>query len=103
MLEQNNVLLEPSAASVDTAPMVLSEFETRVAKIWADALERTEPIGPGDNLFALGGDSLSMMIVFFQIGEQLGVELPHSTLLEAPSLRQFCAVVEAAWKAAQSK
>jgi acyl carrier protein len=76
--------------------MVLNELEARVAKIWADSLEHMEKIGPNDSFFDLGGDSLSMMIVLFQIGEQLGIELTQAELLQAHTLRQFCAVIEAA-------
>jgi acyl carrier protein len=91
MLDQNNTPSENATTASE-----LSDLESRVARIWTDALERTDPIGPHDSFFALGGESLSMMIVLFQIGEQLGVELSQATLLEAASLRQFCAVVESA-------
>jgi acyl carrier protein len=76
--------------------MAPSDMETRVATIWASALERTDAIGPEDSFFDLGGDSLSMMIVLFQIGEQFGVELSQAAILDAPSLRQFSAVLEKA-------
>jgi acyl carrier protein len=96
MPEQSDTLLPTSMTAANTDSMVLSEVEARVAKIWAEALERSDVIGAEDSFFALGGDSLSMMIVLFQVGEQLGVELSQAALLEAPSLRQFCAVLEKA-------
>lgn len=96
MAERSDVLQPTSTAAANTQPMDLSEVETRVATIWANALERTNVIGPENSFFDLGGDSLSMMIVLFQIGEQLGVELSQAALLETPSLRQFCVVLEKA-------
>jgi len=73
----------------------LTEIEVRVAKIWSAALERADVIGPADSFFDLGGDSLTMMLTLFQISEQFGVELSQAALMEAPSLREFCVVVEA--------
>lgn len=96
MPESNDALPDPSAVTANTNLLTLSTLETQVARIWADALERTDVIGPEDSFFDLGGDSLSMMIVLFQIGEQLGVELSQATFLDAPSLRQFCVLVESA-------
>jgi acyl carrier protein len=90
MAEQYMAVSESLSVAV-SGSVKLSEFEARIAKIWADALECAESIGPEDTFFNLGGDSLSMMIVLFQIEEQLKLEVPQVTLLEYPSLKEFCA------------
>jgi acyl carrier protein len=90
MVELHKAVSEPPSVAISDSAE-LSEFETKIANIWADALECADAIGPEDTFFSLGGDSLSMMIVLFQIEEQLKLEVPQVTLLEYPSLKEFCA------------
>lgn len=96
MTEQSDSVQPASTTTANPLSTVLSELEIRVARIWADGLERADDIGADDNFFDLGGDSLSMTIVLFQVGDQFGVDLPQTALLEATSLRQFCAAIELA-------
>jgi myxalamid-type nonribosomal peptide synthetase MxaA len=76
--------------------MMVNEMEDKVAAIWAGVLEATGEIRPEDNFFELGGDSLAATIVLFQINEELGVELAPTSLLDAPTLTDFCALIGAA-------
>jgi len=69
--------------------------EQVVADIWASVLERAD-IGPDSDFLQLGGDSVMMMMVLFQVGEAFGVELPPEVLLESGTLREFCAQIDAA-------
>jgi len=67
--------------------------ELVVSAIWADILQCSE-ISPTDNFLELGGDSMLMMMALFRVGEELGLELPPSMLLESPTLEEFCRTVD---------
>ena len=73
-----------------------NDMDSKVAAIWADVLEAPRQLRPEDNFFELGGDSLAATIVLFQVNEQLGVELAPASLLDAPVLSKFCALIAAA-------
>jgi acyl carrier protein len=72
------------------------DTEHTVAALWCEALQLTDPPGPTDNFFALGGDSMTMTMLEFRIGEELAVNLPPGTVLSSPTLRELSAVVAAA-------
>ncbi|MDB5939955.1 MAG: MelG protein (non-ribosomal peptide synthetase)-like protein, partial [Polaromonas sp.] len=70
----------------------LNAVESAIAGIWRDLLG-IEDIGLQDDFFALGGHSLTAVRLFAQVRKQFGVDLPLATLLQAPSLAGFAAVV----------
>jgi aryl carrier-like protein len=72
---------------------LLSETETKVAPLWEEVLQRSVA-SSHDNFFDLGGDSVMMMMVIFRVGEVLGVELPQGVLIETPTLKQFCQLID---------
>jgi len=74
--------------SADSTPT-----EREVAALWCEVLH-SPSVTPTDNFFALGGDSLAVMMVLFKVHEVLGVELPPGSLLESPCLRDFCMLVD---------
>ncbi len=73
---------------------MLSETERVIAEIWREVLVMPEPPGPTDTFFGLGGDSLTMTLMLFQVGERFGTELSPVVLLESPELRAFSATVK---------
>ncbi len=70
-----------------------TDTETIVSAIWGEVLQE-EKINPEDNFFELGGDSLMTMMVMFRINDDLHVELPPSAIMEAPTLRGFCQMID---------
>jgi acyl carrier protein len=70
-----------------------STTERVVADIWQGVLSCGD-VNPGDDFLQLGGDSILMMMVLFQVRESFGVDLPPGTLFETSKLRDFCALVD---------
>jgi len=61
--------------------------------IW-EAVLGLEELGDDEDFFDLGGTSLQALEVFTQMREHVGVDLPLSALIEAPTLAELAAVVE---------
>ncbi|WP_344639323.1 thioesterase domain-containing protein [Kitasatospora cystarginea] len=59
------------------------------------------PVGVEDDFFDLGGDSLTALQVAERVSEELGVDLPHQIMLDAPTAAGVAAFVETAGAAAQ--
>jgi acyl carrier protein len=71
----------------------LTETERIVSGIWSEVLQQ-DKINPEDNFFELGGDSLMTMMVLFRVNDDLHVELPPGAIMEAPTLREFCKMID---------
>jgi thioesterase domain-containing protein/acyl carrier protein len=72
----------------------LSPTEATVAGIWSELLEQGD-IGPDDDFFELGGDSLLAVWLMGEIAERTGQDLPLSLLLEGPTIRRLASAVDA--------
>lgn len=62
-----------------------SPTEIRLAEFWRDLLG-VERIGVDDNFFDIGGHSLVAVRLFRSIRKEFGIDLPISTLFEAPTI-----------------
>jgi acetoacetyl-CoA synthetase len=65
----------------------------RVRGIW-EAVLGVQELGNEEDFFALGGTSLQAVRVFTTIRDRLGVELPLSVLIEAPTVAELAAAVD---------
>ena len=59
-----------------------------VADAWCAALG-LQSLPHNANIFLIGGDSLTAVMIAAELAERLGVEISLSDLLEAPSLDEF--------------
>ncbi|MBK9180800.1 MAG: amino acid adenylation domain-containing protein [Acidimicrobiales bacterium] len=66
-------------------------FDT-VAAAWRDVLDR-DRVDPDEDFFAAGGDSLLAVRLLARLERELGVSLPVSALLDAPTVRGLAALV----------
>jgi acetoacetyl-CoA synthetase len=67
--------------------------QDKVRAFWETALG-LGGVGDDEDFFALGGTSLQAVEVFTLIRDRLGVELPLSALIEAPTVAELTAAVE---------
>jgi L-aminoadipate-semialdehyde dehydrogenase len=81
--------------SADEARHALSLTERDVAELWSEVLPMVETLRATDNFFALGGDSMAMVMVEYRIKEEFSVELPPGVMLRAPTLRELSTLVDA--------
>jgi thioesterase domain-containing protein/acyl carrier protein len=62
--------------------------ESQLADLWAHALQLPS-VGPTDNFFQLGGDSLAAAEIIVATQKQFGKIIPPSALLERPTIQEF--------------
>ncbi|HEY3821033.1 MAG TPA: beta-ketoacyl synthase N-terminal-like domain-containing protein [Polyangiaceae bacterium] len=86
-------LERPSSASPFVAPR--TSLERELAAVWRELLG-VEHIGVHDDFFDLGGQSLIAVRLFTRIRKKYGIDLPLSTLLEAPCIEKCAAIIAAA-------
>ncbi|MBN1527460.1 MAG: acetoacetate--CoA ligase [Thermoleophilaceae bacterium] len=67
--------------------------EATLRAIWENVLG-VAPLRPTDNFFELGGTSLAAVRVFQAIHDELGVDLPLSTLMRAQTTAELAAIVD---------
>lgn len=68
--------------------------ETELAAIWSELLGIAQ-IGAADSFFDLGGHSLIAVRMFGQVRKAMGIDLPISTLFEAPTIAELGKLIEA--------
>jgi acyl carrier protein len=61
---------------------------SQVADIWAQALG-VETVGPDDNFFTLGGDSILVTIMILQVEELFDTMVSADLVFDYPTLREF--------------
>ncbi len=73
------------AAGTEAAGTEAVPYVEEVGEIWCEVLGRTG-IGPDEDLFDLGGHSLSITQIIAKVRERLDVELPFDVFFDAPTI-----------------
>ena len=84
----DNFDLEPPPASTER-----TETESVLARIWAEEIG-CAAVGPDDDFFVLGGDSIQATRVFMRIEEELGYTLSIAELVGAGTVRRLAQVLD---------
>ncbi len=80
----------PTAAPAESGNVT---FAQSIRQAWEDVLE-VSPVGPDDNYFDLGGDSLRAMRLVADIKRRTGRDVAAALLFESPTLATFTAALE---------
>ncbi|MFQ6850239.1 amino acid adenylation domain-containing protein [Streptomyces sp. 35M1] len=76
----------------DGPPTALDGDAAVVRQIWQEVL-RLDDIGPDEDLFDLGGHSLTITAIAARIRKRLGVEVPLDAFFDTPTLAEISALV----------
>lgn len=76
-----------------------AELEHELVAIWRSVFEREE-VGPQDDFFQLGGDSLTAIALAAKIAHRLGRQVGIADLIRLPTVRQLAAFLETGLRAA---
>jgi amino acid adenylation domain-containing protein len=68
------------------------ELEEKLLRLWEQHIG-IQGIGVEDDFFEVGGDSLVGLLLFTDLEEQMGLELPVSVLLLAPTIRKLAGLI----------
>lgn len=69
--------------------------EANLAKIWSDLLSTKAPVGVYDNLFAVGGHSLTATRFVARVADTYGVNLPVHHVFASPTIAELATLVSA--------
>ncbi len=69
--------------------------EATLTRIWSDLLATEAPVGVHDNLFALGGHSLTATRFVARVADTYGVSLPVHHVFAGPTIAELAEVVSA--------
>ena len=68
-------------------------LEKALHEIWADVLG-LDRVGVTENLFRLGGNSLTAMQIAGRIAEKMDIELPAAVFFERPTIAELAKIIE---------
>jgi amino acid adenylation domain-containing protein len=83
----------PPSAAGSVQPR--NPVEATLARIWGDLLASPTPVGVHDNLFALGGHSLTATRFVARVADTYGVSLPVHHVFVGPTIAELAELVSA--------
>jgi hypothetical protein len=81
--------------TIATADQLQGTTEAVLAALWREVLQTSELPNVTDDFFALGGTSMTLVMLEYRIAEEFSVDLPAGVVLGAPTLRALSALVDA--------
>ncbi|SCG75985.1 non-ribosomal peptide synthetase [Micromonospora coxensis] len=91
-LDRSALPTEPATPAATPAPEYVGAA-AQMHDIWCEVLGRTS-IGPDDDIFDLGGHSLTMARIAARVRERMEVDLPLSAFFDAPTIRGLSQFVQ---------
>ncbi len=89
-------LLNHDARELSAEDRPTDERQVAVANLFAEVLDMEfDQIALDDDFFDLGGTSMRVVRLFMLVEERLGVTLPISTVVTAPTIRLLASVIDA--------
>ncbi|MEA2442385.1 MAG: acetoacetyl-CoA synthetase [Thermoleophilaceae bacterium] len=85
--------VEAAVSERPSVPALEGSTEARLRAIWESVLG-IAPLRPDDNFFDLGGTSLAALRLLEAIHEHMGIDLPLSILLDAPTTAAMARAVD---------
>jgi len=83
--------VSPAADHVEPRNLV----EATLAQIWGHLLDTEAPVGVHDNLFAVGGHSLTATRLVARVGNTYGVDLPVHQIFAGPTIAELAVAIAA--------
>ena len=84
----------PAPSAPDATTASLSVGEAAMAALWQELLDLEAPPAPGDDFYALGGDSFAALALLAGIEARFGTWLGAEAMLEATTLSEMAARLE---------
>jgi amino acid adenylation domain-containing protein len=84
-----------ATAVVEAGDGEATALEQLVGSLCAETIGAAEPVPPGANFFAAGGDSLTGTRLINRITEIFGIEVPLKLVFTTPTIGEFCAALAA--------
>jgi acyl carrier protein len=81
----------PASATGRVEPR--NPVEATLAQIWSDLLGTEVPVGVHDNLFALGGHSLTATRLVARVADTYGVSMPVHHVFATPTIAELAELV----------
>ncbi|GAA1706850.1 non-ribosomal peptide synthetase [Fodinicola feengrottensis] len=90
-LDRSALPAPPRTRDVEAAP-AYTGVAAQVQEVWCEVL-RIDDIGPNEDLFDLGGHSLTMTKIIARLRSRLGVEVPLDVFFDTPTISGVVAAV----------
>ncbi|MFA0960205.1 amino acid adenylation domain-containing protein [Roseivirga sp. BDSF3-8] len=73
----------------------VTDTEKRMATIWEEVLD-LDKVGITDNFFEIGGDSLKLMNIVWQIEDKYNIQVPVKDFYAMPTIKELAKVIDLA-------
>ena len=83
--------LQHQRSSALTETQTQQALEQQIEQIWQSVLQRSEPIGPQESFFDVGGTSLRLMQVLGRLQNEVAPTLPAVALFQYPTIALLAA------------
>ena len=91
----------PDSGRISFTRRFPSALHRALARLWIDILG-VAGVGPSDDFFELGGDSLMLVDLLERVNSTFGIDLAITTLFESPTIEELADLIERVSEDAES-